>query len=117
MPYCPRCGDEFQNWVHVCPVCGVDLVDRLPKSLTSKPKQQAKARQDPLVHMATAPNEPLARMWADILENEGIRCLIRSRDLSPAMYVPSLLSPREIHVLASQAEKARQVLTPFLEIE
>ena len=23
--YCPRCGDEFQNWVEVCPDCEVPL--------------------------------------------------------------------------------------------
>ena len=35
MPYCPKCGDEFQDWAEVCPDCGVALVDKpppLPKS-------------------------------------------------------------------------------------
>ncbi|GAI73249.1 unnamed protein product, partial [marine sediment metagenome] len=70
MPYCPKCGDEFQNWVQVCPDCSVALVDKLSEPPPSEPK--AKVREDPLVYIATAPNEPLAMMWAGILENEGI---------------------------------------------
>jgi hypothetical protein len=82
-----------------------------------EPKPNARAREDPLVLIATAVSEPLAVMWAGILENEGIRSVVKSRDLRAAMYVPSLLSVSDIHVLASQAEKARDVLAPFLEGE
>ncbi len=114
MPYCPKCGGEFQNCIQVCPDCGAALVDKLPKPPPLKPKPKAKADKDSLMHIATAPNEPLARMWAGILENEGIYSLVRGRDLGAAMYVPSLLSHSEIHVLASQAEKAREILAPLL---
>ncbi len=115
MPYCPKCRGEFQNWVQVCPDCGVALVDMLPELPPVKPKPKAKLSKEPLVYIATAPNEPLARMWAGILENEGIYSLVRGSDLGAAMYVPSLLSHSEIHVLASQAEKAREILIPLLE--
>lgn len=80
---------------------------------TAKPK--AKSSEDPLTYIATAPNEPLAMMWAGILKNEGIHSLVKSRDLRAAMYTPSLLSHCEIHVLSSQAEKASKILAPFLE--
>ena len=115
MPYCPECCDELQEWVKICPDCGVALVDKLPEPPTSKLKPKAKSGEDPLVHIATAPNEPLAIMWTEILENEGIHSLMKSRDLRAAMYMPSLLSHCVIHVLASQAEKAKQILAPFLE--
>ncbi len=84
-------------------------------SFISKLKSKAKSNKDPLVRIATAPNEPLAMMWAEILENEGIHSLVKSRDLKATMYMPSLLSHCEIHVLASQAEKARDILAPFIE--
>ena len=114
MPYCPECRDEFQEWVKVCPDCGVTLVDTLPKPPVSKTKPKDKSGGDPLEHIATAPNEALAMMWAEILENEGMHCLTRSGNGRAAMYV-SLLSRCEIHVLATQAKKAKQILAPFLE--
>jgi hypothetical protein len=109
MPYCPRCHDEFQEWVEICPDCGVALVKELPVL------PEREETDEPLVHIATAPNEPLALMWAEILENEGIHSLVKSGNLKAAMYMPSLLSRCEIHVLASEAEKAREIISPFLE--
>ena len=109
MPYCPECRDEFQEWVRVCPDCGVALVDDLPEL----PEREEK--DEPLVYIATAPNEPVAMMWAEILENEGIHPLVKSGELQAAMYMPSLLSRCEIHVIDSQAEEAKEILAPFLE--
>ena len=70
---------------------------------------------EPLVHIATAPNEPIAKVWAEILENNGIHYLLKSEDLGAAMYIPSIFCNCRIHVLASQAEKAKEILAPFLE--
>ena len=69
-----------------------------------------KGNGEPLVRIATAPNEPTAMMWEEILENEGIHSLTKSRDLTAAMYMPSLLSHCEIYVLASQSENAKEIL-------
>ncbi len=109
MPYCPECRDEFQEWVEVCPDCNVALVRELPVL------PEREVTDEPLVHIATAPNEPLANMWVGILENEGIHSLLKSGNLKAAMYMPSLSYGCEIHVLASKAEKAREILSPFLE--
>ena len=57
------------------------------KHLPPEPKPSARSRQDPLVLVATAQSEPLAAMWAGILEDEGIRSVVESRDLRAAMYV------------------------------
>jgi len=27
---CPKCGQEYQDWVKVCPDCGTPLVEKLP---------------------------------------------------------------------------------------
>ncbi|MFC1920410.1 hypothetical protein ACFLYQ_01645 [Chloroflexota bacterium] len=111
MPYCPKCLDEFQERVEVCPDCKVTLVKELPL------QPENEVNNEPLVHIATAPNEPLGMMWKEILENEGIHPLVKSRDMRASMYTPSLLSRCEIHVLASQAKEAKQLLAPFLETE
>jgi hypothetical protein len=81
------------------------------------PGRKEKPPRDPLVLVATAPNEPLASMWAGILENEGIHSVIRGQELTAAMYVPSGLTPCRVFVLSSQADKAKEVLKPFLEDE
>ena len=108
MPYCPRCRDEFQDWVSVCPDCGVALVKRLAD--LTKPENH----HDPLVCIYTAPNETVAYMWADILEQHGIRSLVRRNDIMAAMYCGPFM-PCEIHVLTSQAERAIKILKPFVE--
>jgi len=36
MPYCPRCGDEFQPHIQVCPDCRVALNEQPPKVLKMK---------------------------------------------------------------------------------
>jgi len=36
-PFCPKCGDEFQDWVTTCPDCQVNLVTELPHEPTSPP--------------------------------------------------------------------------------
>ena len=116
MPYCLKCREEFQDWVTLCPDCSLALVDSLPE--LSKPKQKPEPKEEPikepLFHVATAPNESLAIMWAGILENEGIYALIKSGDLKAAYYMPSLLSSCEIHVLESQVEKAKLILEPLI---
>ncbi len=81
------------------------------------PGRKEKPPRDPLVLAATAPNEPTAMMWAGILENEGIRSVVKGQELTAAMYLPSAFGPCRIFVLSSQADKAKEVLEPFLHDE
>ena len=66
----------------------------------------------PLVHITTAPNEVVAQMWAQILEDDGIHCLIKRGTVTSDFF--SLLTntgvPAEIHVLSSQAQEAKEIL-------
>ena len=71
-------------------------------------------QNDPLVLAAKAPNEPIAVMWQGILENEGIRSVVIPHDLKAAMYVPSMLAPCKLYVLASQADQAKEILDSFI---
>ena len=116
MPYCLKCREEFQDWVILCPDCSLSLVDSLPE--LSKPEAEPQPKEEPikepLVHIATAPSEPLVMMWAGILKDEGIYSLVKTGDLKAAYYMPSLLSSCEIHVVASQAEEAKKILEPLI---
>ena len=111
MPYCPECRDEFQDWVKVCPDCEVALVAELPLQLNHE------EIDEPLVHVATAPNESVANMWSGILEEHGISCLLKSANLRAAMYYFTYNMTCEIHVLASEDERAKEILGPFLKAD
>jgi hypothetical protein len=108
MPYCPECRDEFQDWVTVCPDCKVALVAQLPV------QHKGEQTGEPLVQIATAPNESVASMWSGILEEQGIRCLLKSANLRAATYAFTYNMTCQIHVLASQAEQAKEILATFL---
>jgi hypothetical protein len=69
-------------------------------------------KRESLVHAATAPNEVVAQMWAEILEDEGIHCSMKMGGIAGDFL--SLLTrmgvPVQIHVLASEAQRARGIL-------
>jgi len=118
MPYCPKCREEFQDWVTICLDCSVSLVDILPEPPTPKPEPKPEPKEKPskeqLVHVATAPTEQLAMMWAGILEDEGIYSLVKGRDWYMGAAIPFYSFNHEIHVLASQAEEAKKILDPLI---
>lgn len=73
--------------------------------------------KEPLVHIATAPNEIVATLWEDVLRENGIKCLLKSINLVTSMYTSPITLQFEVMVLASEAEKAREVLAPFMDEE
>jgi hypothetical protein len=110
MPYCPECRDEFQDKVKVCPDCQVELVEKL----SSESQQNKKAA---LICIARAPNEMIATMWKGILEENGINSMLKSVSFMESAQYAHNLFPFDIYVLDSEAEKAKEILTPFLEEE
>ena len=54
-------------------------------------------------------------MWSGILKEYGIRCLLKGMGLQATGYASPLAVNWEIHVLESRAEKALEILAPFLE--
>jgi len=118
MPYCPKCREEFQDWVTMCLDCGVPLVDILPDlpapKPEPKPEPKEKPSKEPLVHVATAPNEQMAMIWAGILEDEGIDAFVKGRDWYMSAAIPFYSFNHEIHVLASKAEQAKGILDPLI---
>jgi len=111
MPFCPECRDEFQDWVKTCPDCKVPLVDKL----LPLPPPRSLFNNEPMVCVATAPNEQIASLWAGILEDSGIHAVLKSDNLRAAMYVLLTNHYYTIHVLESSAPRARSILSPIAE--
>jgi hypothetical protein len=124
MPFCPKCREEFQDSAKTCPDCQVALVAELPIESDAalradhprRPAISAKAKEE-LVLVASAYSEPEARMWAGILEDNGIHCMVRAyssemfRGVYPSAYPiqPSTLQ-FDVLVLESDLERAREIL-------
>ena len=77
MPFCPQCQDEFQDWVKICPDCGVELTEQLPRKTEQPPRKvELKALPERLVTVADYYFSPLAYLSKAKLESEGIQCFV-----------------------------------------
>jgi len=69
-------------------------------------------KRESLVRVGTAPNDVVAQMWAEILQDEGIHCSMKMGRIAGDFL--SLFTrmgvPVEIHVLASEAQRAKEIL-------
>jgi hypothetical protein len=71
MLFCPNCHDEFQDWVKVCPDCGVELVKQLPtRQVVLKPLPER------LITVADYHFSTIAYLSQAKLESEGIQSFI-----------------------------------------
>jgi len=80
------------------------------------PKRKSAKDNSSLVHIATAPNETVASMWAGILEENGIPAMLK-RDTRSVIFAFPVNVPCGIYVLGSAAAQAREILGPFVEAE
>lgn len=65
--------------------------------------------QEELVEIAVAPNEIMAAVWRGWLEEEGITPMVKSA--GPGMaYFSSFGNQHLLYVLASEADRAREIL-------
>lgn len=71
-------------------------------------------KEEPLVKIATAANEPLARMWAEALERQGIPCLVKPVG-GPGIdgVWAGAVFEHELWVRASQAKEAAALLVDY----
>ena len=111
MPFCPKCHDEFREDAETCPDCAASLVSSLP--VKKIPKEAIKRMNEPLVWAATAPNEALGTFWQGILEDAGVRSVLKSDNFKSAQYVLWLNQSCEIWVLKSDLRKARELIKPL----
>jgi hypothetical protein len=69
-------------------------------------------KRDLLVNVATAPNEIVAQMWVQILNYEGICCLMKIGTVAGDFFsLFTRMGPSVgIYVLAAEAEKSKEIL-------
>lgn len=65
---------------------------------------------DPVVYLATAPNEPLARMWADVLAEAGIRAMLKAAGPGLGAWGSAFSLEHELFVLRSRHAEAAAIL-------
>ena len=91
--HCPAGHGPFEAWAEWCPECGALLVGR-----------------EPIVHLATAPNEIVAQLWRQELERAGIRTL--AKNLGPGFggFGTTLPLEHAVYVRAPDLERARALI-------
>lgn len=71
-----------------------------------------------LVQVGSAPNEAIAKIWMQILEDSGIRSVIHGgRPVSGLLGDFSLNMPYEIYVREPEAEQAAEILESLSEVD
>lgn len=112
---CPSCLAEFDPNVNLCPDCRVHLTE---KSTEEPFSVRTPGAEDALVQVGTAPNDLVAKIWQQILEESGIRSVTQNvRPMSGLLGDFSLNLPCDIYVLESQAEKAAEIIESLLQEE
>lgn len=72
--------------------------------------EETAATDDPIVYLATVPNEPLARMWADVLADAGIRALVKALGGGIGGWGSAAMLEHELYVLRSQLPAAEAIV-------
>ena len=68
-------------------------------------------RGDELVKVASAGNQALGEMWREVLERNGIPCLLRVA--GPLLAYATFTSQHDLLVAASDAVRARELLAAY----
>ena len=70
-----------------------------------------------LIRVATAPNPVIAASWQEVLRSEGIPSMVKVEDALGVAYLVSSFYPCGIYVVASEADRASQILDGLAEEE
>ena len=113
MPFCPKCRDEFQDWVSVCPDCRVKLVDKLkplPKPTLLKPVKN-KLPHEKLITIARFSHPEEAYIIAARLESEGISSFVADEHTIKVNWLLSnAIGGVRLQVRESDAAETKRIL-------
>jgi hypothetical protein len=112
MRYCPKCGGEYQDWAEKCIDCGKKLVDTKPELLS-----QDEPENTTMVALAGFPSNLEAQFYKEILESEGVNCVITDNDMSP-LGILNGASSGAVYLLikGGDRDKAQEILSSIEEI-
>jgi hypothetical protein len=110
MPYCPLCRAEYQSGVTTCADCGVELNSEPP------PEPAGPAADEEMVPVFDAPDQMAAITVASMLEQEGIRAIVRSEQIAMFDGAAMMLRPRwgRVLAMAQDEERARMAIDEYL---
>ena len=106
MPFCPACQTQYDPQTAVCEVCGIDLVDSLPR-----PETTGDAGGLRLVELARFSNVPEAEMIKELLEINEIRTVLRG-EIDP-IGAASGAAPTSLLVEAKDLAKGRELYQAY----
>ncbi len=84
---------------------------------TDEAAAPADGADDPLVYLTTAPNEPMAGYWADVLTEAGIRHLVKHGGAGIGAWGSAATLEHELWVLRSQFAEAEALVRDLGEPE
>ncbi|MDP9368734.1 MAG: hypothetical protein M3Q03_10750 [Chloroflexota bacterium] len=105
--YCPAGEGAFEDWAERCPACGQPLQAEPPPAPSRMVAQPA---DEPVVFLATAPNEPVAQLWLQVLEDEGIRAMAKPAGPGYGAWGSVATFEHELFVLRSTHDRASAVI-------
>lgn len=105
--FCPAGHGEFEDWVEVCPDCGRRLAAEPPSVDQRTPPDT----REPVVFLTRIANEPLAQLSRQVLEDEGIRVMLKPSGPGFGGWGSAANLEHELYVLASHADKAREIIS------
>ena len=105
--YCPSGHGAFEDWVKRCPECGRSLTDHPPSG-------DGTSHDGEVVRLVTAPNEPVAMMWADTLRAEGIQVMLRAGGPGAGVWASSATFEHDLFVRDRDLDQARVLVRTLL---
>ncbi len=111
--YCPKCRTEFRKGFNTCSDCEIPLVAELPPEPPPPPAPEYVN----FINLYSPQNEVELSMLKSILDSEGISYFVRNDNFGSLEVGPhiGLFNAKMIKVQDDQYEKAKEILTDYLE--
>jgi hypothetical protein len=99
MSICPHCRKRYEDWVVTCPSCNLPLVEDSDRG--------ERRNVGKYVPLKSLPSRLYAEMLKEILEQEGIPCLIKGEDLGGMLGGGAAFEPVEIMLWVPEEDYER----------
>jgi len=110
MKYCPKCRSEYREGFQTCSDCGSPLAGKLP----DVPDETVPEAE--LVSVFDPPDPLIGQALAALLEDNGIRCILKSEQIPAYADVAMMLRPRwgRLLVLEGDRTRAQELINEYL---